>query len=122
MTGRKQEHPTIQTPTMKKGINCWCEESRPREKLLRFGAEHLEVPELMAILIGSGSTDQDAVSLMKQIYHSYGNNLSALSHITFEELTAFKGIGQAKAAVFFLIVVVISLIQLHFTRSKEVQQ
>lgn len=57
MTGRKQEHPTIQTPTMKKGINSWCEESRPREKLLRFGAEHLEVPELMAILIGSGSTD-----------------------------------------------------------------
>ena len=33
----------------------------------------------------------------------------------------WKGIGQAKAVVFFLIVVVISLIQLHFTRSKEVQ-
>lgn len=34
----------------------------------------------------------------------------------------WKGIGQAKAVVFFLIVVVISLIQLRFTRSKEVQQ
>ena len=34
----------------------------------------------------------------------------------------WKGIGQAKAAVFFLIVVIISLIQLKFTRSKEVQQ
>ena len=34
----------------------------------------------------------------------------------------WKGIGQAKAVVFFLIVVVISLIQLHFTRSEEVQQ
>ena len=34
----------------------------------------------------------------------------------------WKGSGQAKAAVFFLIVVVISLIQLKFTRSKEVQQ
>ena len=33
----------------------------------------------------------------------------------------WKGIGQAKAVVFFLIVVVISLIQLHATRSKEVQ-
>ena len=31
-------------------------------------------------------------------------------------------IGQAKAVVFFLIVIVISLVQLHFTRSKEVQQ
>lgn len=34
----------------------------------------------------------------------------------------WKGIGQAKAVVFFLIVVVISLIQLRLTRSKEVQQ
>lgn len=33
----------------------------------------------------------------------------------------WKGIGQAKAVVFFLIVVVISLIQLRMTRSKEVQ-
>ncbi len=34
----------------------------------------------------------------------------------------WKGIGQAKAAVFFLLVVVIALVQLRFTRSKEVQQ
>ena len=34
----------------------------------------------------------------------------------------WKGIGQAKAAVFFLAVVVIALIQLRLTRSKEVQQ
>ena len=34
---------------------------------------------------------------------------------------SWKGIGQAKAVVFFLIVVVISLVQLRFTRSKEVQ-
>jgi raffinose/stachyose/melibiose transport system permease protein len=34
----------------------------------------------------------------------------------------WKGIGQAKAMVFFLLVVVISLIQLRATRSKEVQQ
>lgn len=34
----------------------------------------------------------------------------------------WKGIGQAKAVVFFLLVVVIALIQLYFTRRKEVQQ
>lgn len=33
----------------------------------------------------------------------------------------WKGIGQAKAVIFFLVVVVISLIQLRFTKSKEVQ-
>ncbi|MCI2056793.1 MAG: sugar ABC transporter permease [Oscillibacter sp.] len=34
----------------------------------------------------------------------------------------WKGIGQAKAVVFFLLVVVMALIQLKATRSKEVQQ
>ena len=34
----------------------------------------------------------------------------------------WKGIGQAKAVVFFLAVVIIALVQLRLTRSKEVQQ
>ncbi len=34
----------------------------------------------------------------------------------------WKGIGQAKAVIFFILVVVIALIQLKATRSKEVQQ
>ena len=34
----------------------------------------------------------------------------------------WKGIGQAKAVVFFLLVIAIALIQLYFTRRKEVQQ
>ena len=34
----------------------------------------------------------------------------------------WKGIGQAKAVIFFLLVISISLIQLYFTRRKEVQQ
>lgn len=34
----------------------------------------------------------------------------------------WKGIGQAKAVVFFLLVVALSLLQLSLTRSKEVQQ
>lgn len=35
---------------------------------------------------------------------------------------AWKGIGQAKAVVFCIMVIAISMIQLHATRSKEVQQ
>ena len=34
----------------------------------------------------------------------------------------WKGIGQAKAVVFFLLVIAIALVQLYFTRRKEVQQ
>ena len=41
---------------------------------------------------------------------------------TFYGRTGWEGVGQAKAVIFFVIVVAISMIQLKATRSKEVQQ
>lgn len=41
---------------------------------------------------------------------------------TFYGRVGWEGVGQAKAVIFFLLVVVLSLAQLSFTRSKEVQQ
>ncbi len=41
---------------------------------------------------------------------------------TFYGRVGYEGVGQAKAVIFFLIVVVIGLIQLRATRTKEVQQ
>ena len=41
---------------------------------------------------------------------------------TFYGRTGWEGVGQAKAVIFFLIVVAIGMIQLRATRSKEVQQ
>ncbi len=41
---------------------------------------------------------------------------------TFYRRTGYEGVGQAKAVVFFIIVVAIALVQLTFTRSKEVEQ
>ncbi len=40
---------------------------------------------------------------------------------TFYGRVGFEGVGQAKAVVFFIIVAVIALAQLYFTRSKEVE-
>lgn len=40
---------------------------------------------------------------------------------TFYGRTGFEGVGQAKAVIFFIIVAVIALLQLYFTRRKEVQ-
>lgn len=40
---------------------------------------------------------------------------------SFYESTTNMGIGQAKAVIFFLVVVIIALSQLYFTRSKEVE-
>ena len=41
---------------------------------------------------------------------------------TFYGRVGYEGIGQAKAVIFFIIVVIISMVQLRLTRSKEVQQ
>lgn len=78
-------------------IHHWCEEDRPREKLLRLGAQALSNAELLAILIGSGTAKTDAVRLMTEILSSCDNNLNALGKLSANELMAFHGIGTAKA-------------------------
>ena len=78
-------------------INQWAEEDRPRERLLANGAAALTNAELLAILIGSGTPQVSAVDLMKQVLGNCGNNLNALGKLTFRQLTAYKGIGEAKA-------------------------
>ena len=78
-------------------IKTWAEEDRPREKLLNQGRRNLTDAELIAILIGSGSTNETAVELSKRILHSCTNDLNALAKLTVVELCKFKGIGEAKA-------------------------
>ena len=41
---------------------------------------------------------------------------------TFYGRVGYQGVGQAKAVLFFILVVGLGLIQLKMTRSKEVQQ
>jgi len=78
-------------------INKWSEEDRPREKMMRLGASALSNAELLAILIGSGSSKESAVDLMKRVMNDCGNNLNTLGKKTVEELTAYNGMGPAKA-------------------------
>ncbi len=75
----------------------WAEEDRPREKMMRLGAETLSNAELLAILIGSGSTDESAVDLMKRLLNDSNNNLNTLGKMTIHQLMNYKGIGEAKA-------------------------
>lgn len=78
-------------------ISEWAEDDRPREKLLHKGKRSLSDAELIAILIGSGSRNESAVDLAKRILKSTKDNLTELSRLSVKDLTAFKGIGEAKA-------------------------
>ena len=53
--------------------------------------------ELLAILIGSGSGEDSAVSLMQKVLSAYGDSLDRVGRLSVEELCQFKGIGPAKA-------------------------
>ncbi len=79
-------------------IKKWNEQDRPREKLVEQGARSLTDAELLAILIGSGNTEKNAVELAREILQSADNDLFVLGKYTVDDFSSvFKGIGQAKA-------------------------
>lgn len=81
----------------KPGIKQWAVEERPREKLISRGTASLTDAELLAILISSGNNRESAVELSRRIMDSIHHNLRELGRLNYEELTRFRGIGEAKA-------------------------
>ena len=81
----------------KAGINHWPEEERPRERLIKEGADHLSPAQLLAIVLRTGSEGKRALELAMEIIRHYGD-LKALSGATVHELCAIKGVGLAKAS------------------------
>ncbi|RAV99882.1 RadC family protein [Pseudochryseolinea flava] len=78
-------------------IKRWSPEDRPREKLLLKGKSSLTDAELIAILLGTGTTTLSAVDVGKAILHASNNDLHTLASLSLKELTKIKGIGEAKA-------------------------
>lgn len=99
----------------KSRITDWPLEERPREKLLNYGAEAITNAELIAILIGYGTTQMNAVELAKVLLRSFGS-LEALSNASLAELQQIKGIGPAKA------VSLMAAFQLYRNLQKEVAE
>ena len=75
----------------------WAEDDRPREKMILKGRHSLSDAELLAIILGSGSRDQSAVDLAKEMLLSVSNSLDVFGKKTLKELIKFKGVGEAKA-------------------------
>jgi len=78
-------------------IKSWSPEDRPREKLVLKGKSALSDAELIAILLGTGTTTLSAVDLAKKVLQHASNNLNELARLSVKDLTKTKGIGEAKA-------------------------
>lgn len=80
----------------KLNIGQWAAEDRPRQKLDTLGAEALTNAELLSILIGTGSRQEDAVRLCARVLRDCGNNLNTLGKRTAAELMQYNGLGFSK--------------------------
>ena len=72
-------------------------DDRPREKFAAHGAATLSKAELLAILIGSGNTKENAVQLMQRVMNDCQGSLATLGNMGIDSLCRYKGMGPAKA-------------------------
>lgn len=71
------------------------ESERPRERLELKGAESLSDAELLALIIRSGTENDNAVEVSKRIFTEY--EFDELINASLNELKEFNGIGKVKA-------------------------
>jgi DNA repair protein RadC len=70
---------------------------RPREKLARLGVAALGDNELLALVIGSGTSQLDALALADLLLESQGG-LHGLPAALHDQLVRIPGVGEARAA------------------------
>ncbi|SEA91024.1 DNA repair protein RadC [Variovorax sp. YR216] len=68
------------------------EESRPREKLMEFGAGALADAELVALLLRTGIRGKNVLQLAQELLEAFGG-ISGLLHAGLDDLKRIKGLG-----------------------------
>jgi DNA repair protein RadC len=71
-------------------------EERPRERMMRYGADALSHAELLAILLRTGTRQESAIHVAQKILNRAGE-IRGLVNLSLEELMEIKGVGEAKA-------------------------
>jgi len=93
---REREPDNSKKPDQKLKITDLPADSRPRERLLHLGEGALSQSELMALVIGTGHGEHNALWLSRAMMAHFGG-LEGLIRASATELRAFKGIGEVKA-------------------------
>ena len=71
-------------------------ESRPRERMEEYGPKTLADHELLAIILRTGTRDQNVLSLALSVIREV-ENLYMFRHTSLQELMKIPGIGRVKA-------------------------
>jgi DNA repair protein RadC len=67
---------------------------RPREKLIQYGPEKLSNSELLAVILRSGTKEENVIDFANKILIRFGKK--NLPNLTFENLKNYPGLGPAK--------------------------
>lgn len=80
-------------------IKHWPEDERPRERLIKFGANGLSDAQLVGVVIGTGDqrSKKNAVDLGRDLIQKFGN-FYYVDLASVPEISTVKGFGSAKAA------------------------
>jgi DNA repair protein RadC len=79
------------------GISNWPAHQRPRERLIREGAQALSDAELLAVFLRVGMRGKNAVELAGDLLRHFGS-LQALLRASLKDFTDVPGLGPAKYA------------------------
>lgn len=80
-----------------KSIKNWPEDERPRERLLKTGADSLSTAHLLAIILRTGGREKSALRLARELLIQF-RDLKELEDASIAEFSQIKGIGSAKVA------------------------
>ena len=84
----------------RKTVKHWPEDERPRERLLKYGADALSDAQLLAIIIRNGRDGRSAVDLGMELLEKFGSlvGIAQAGVNEFRGKNGVKGIGPAKIA------------------------
>lgn len=71
-------------------------DQRPREKLLKYGADKLTDAELLAILLRTGVKGKSVLEISKEILNQVGGSFKGLAGKDIEEIMKIPGIKKDK--------------------------
>ncbi|MBI5742061.1 MAG: DNA repair protein RadC [Nitrospirae bacterium] len=80
-----------------KSIKEWPEEERPRERLLRYGAQGLSTAQLLAVILRTGGKGKSALELGREAL-SHFRSLKGMEDASVSEFSDLKGMGGVKVA------------------------
>ena len=69
---------------------------RPRERLIKYGADNLSNEELLSIIFRTGNKNESVKTISLNLLSKF-KNISELKNATLNSLTSIKGIGTVKA-------------------------